>query len=127
MRKSIRLTLVTLSLAGISIADNFTTTCNGYYLEDDHILHATCTAENNVANQRQLDLNGCLANLDGQLGLVAKGNAFATCVHGCGLCFLEGEKLTCSCRRSDMRSVTFNTLDLDVIVMNQDGKLLCNL
>ena len=72
MRKSFRLALVTLSLAGISIADNFTTTCNGYYLEDDHILHATCTAENNVANQRQLDLNGCLANLDGQLGLVAK-------------------------------------------------------
>lgn len=72
MRKLLRLAFAAVSLAGISIADNFTTTCNEYYLEDDHVLHATCTAKNNVANQRQLDLNDCLANLDGQLALVGK-------------------------------------------------------
>ncbi|KAK6810734.1 hypothetical protein RU639_013613 [Aspergillus parasiticus] len=125
MGRTLALVLGGLSFLRLCVADGFTTTCNGYYLEGDHTLHATCTAKNNVAFQRQIDLNECLANLDGQLAPVTKGNAFATCVDGCGLCYLEGEKLACSCRRSDGRSVIFNLLDLDVILANQDGKLLC--
>jgi hypothetical protein len=67
MGKALVLLFGGLAFLRLCAAENFTTACNGYYLEDDHNLRATCTTRDNVMAQRHLDLNGCLANYDGSL------------------------------------------------------------
>ncbi|OSX63421.1 hypothetical protein POSPLADRAFT_1138977 [Postia placenta MAD-698-R-SB12] len=88
---------------------NYATTCEDESLDGQNLV-ASCTADNGSQQSSTLNLNGCVANYDGDLNCAVNGGFAASCnVGSCGLA--GGEYMQCYCR-NNQGSQTSSIVDL---------------
>ncbi|CZR65306.1 uncharacterized protein PAC_15206 [Phialocephala subalpina] len=84
-------------------------------------LKAVCTQANGGQHYTELDLNGCINNLDGDL--YCGGSGFAS---SCGDCYIVGGTTVLLCECSDVSGNGYAAdIELDGCIGNQNGNLAC--
>ena len=96
---------------------SFSLTSNNIRLEGP-ILHATCQRSDGLTYDAILNLNDCIANVDGNLIWRDGGNFMATSQN----VTLDGTILRCSCQTMDGIYVN-SWINLDTGVANMEGSL----
>ena len=118
-------TIVSLAL-GITIRDTkalgaFQRTCNSVTLKAS-TLTAKCQAMNGSWRDTSVDLNRCLANMNGNLQWAVNGNYIASS-RGCAL---RLPNLICNSQRANQSWNSSASINIDAGITNRDGRLVCD-
>lgn len=103
---------------------HFSKTCPSVEIDSDGKITATCKTIDGKNSETVYNLNGCIANIDGNLKWSRRGNYADTCKK-CRIVFKpnsEDAYLECDCQRDD-KSWNTTELNLDERIDNTDGAL----
>jgi hypothetical protein len=89
---------------------------------DGITLTATCRGQNGMSAKSTLDLNTCIANIDGKLVKTVDGNFAASCSD----IWLNGTILRCMAQRTNGDRVTAQ-INLANFIANKDGRLVAEI
>ncbi|KAF9494460.1 hypothetical protein BDN71DRAFT_978795 [Pleurotus eryngii] len=101
---------------GVHASGDFSATCSGYFVRDNHFLQANCGDGVGGFRDSTLDLNNCIGRSGNNL-VCARNGGYAGSCSGCGI--RTGAFMTCGC------SGVALIADLDDCVANLGGNLAC--
>ncbi len=116
------LSLKTKVNMSLTTTANFLQTCNKVSLEKTNILYAYCQRMDGSWRNTKLNLDECIANIDGTMKWIANGS-FSLSVSECSL---SSGILTCK-KTKDMKGVNqVSSYNLNSSIDNTDGYLICD-